>query len=106
MTTTIRTPYGKKTITRRVGVAGEYYFEEPSPSAPHGAWWTLNPQTGFVPVPSNSPALLAALSHDLLHNVEPSVHGRGVIGECRHPITDSTSTGGEQCLDCGETWED
>lgn len=59
---TIQTAFGRKRITRRVGVVGEYYFEAPSPSAPNGAWWTLNPQKGFVPIPSNSRALHAALA--------------------------------------------
>lgn len=59
--TTIQTPAGKKHIGRRVGVAKEYYFELPSPSAPNGGWWTLNPQHGFVSVPSNSRALRAAI---------------------------------------------
>lgn len=58
---TIQTAFGRKKITRRAGVAGEYYFEAPSPSAPNGGWWALNPQKGFVPVASNSRALLAAL---------------------------------------------
>jgi hypothetical protein len=58
----IKTPFGPKRIVRRVGACAEYYFEAPGPSAPNGGWWTLNPQHGFVPVASNSRALLAALS--------------------------------------------
>ena len=57
----IQTALGTRNILRRVGIQGEYYQEASSPSSPHGGWWLLNPQKGFVPVPSNSPALLAAL---------------------------------------------
>lgn len=57
---TIQTPFGKKTILRRIGVAFEYYEEAPSASSPHGGWWTHNDQKGFVPVPSNGRALCHA----------------------------------------------
>ena len=57
----IKTAFGEKTIDYRVGTCGEYYHEIPGPSAPNGGWWTLNPQTGFVPVPSNSRALRATI---------------------------------------------
>lgn len=61
----IKTAFGEKNIDRRIGSCGEYYHEMPSPSAPNGAWWTLNPQHGFVPVASNSRALRAIIDADL-----------------------------------------
>lgn len=61
-TTYIKTPFGKKAVVRRIGAAAEYYQTTTTPNAPHGAWWVLNPQTGFVPVASNSRGLLAALT--------------------------------------------
>ena len=54
----IQTAFGEKTVSKRVG---EYYYSLPAPNAPNGAWWTLNPQHGFVPVPSTSRALQEAL---------------------------------------------
>ncbi len=60
----IQTAFGPKIIDRRIGAGKEYYHEIPGPSAPNGAWWTLNPQTGFVPVASNSRALLFAISEN------------------------------------------
>lgn len=60
---TISTACGIKTVVRRVGVQGEYYYTLPTLSAPHGEWWTLNPQRGFVPVPGNGRALLAAKAY-------------------------------------------
>lgn len=65
METTIKidTAVGKKTIIGRVGAQGEYYFEAPNRSAPNGAWWILNEQKGFVPIPSNGRALLHAIEH-------------------------------------------
>lgn len=57
----IHTAFGVKTIVRRVGTQGWYYQEAPNPSAPHGAWWLAHPSKGFVPVPSNSRALMAAI---------------------------------------------
>ncbi len=63
---TIETLSGKKTIGRRVGTAGEYYYELPTPSAPHGGWWTRALSGQFISVPSNSRALLAALG-ELAH---------------------------------------
>ncbi len=60
MKMTIQTSYGKKSIIRRIGVAGEYYQEVPGPNAQHGGWWVLNPQRGFVPIPSNGRALMLA----------------------------------------------
>lgn len=61
----IHTPFGPRVLVRRVGAAAEYYETLPTPSEPHGAWWTLNQQRGFVPVPSNSRALLAALDSEV-----------------------------------------
>jgi hypothetical protein len=58
----INTAFGKRSVIRRAGTMGEYYQTMSTPSAPNGAWWTLNPQRGFVPVPSNAPALLEALA--------------------------------------------
>jgi hypothetical protein len=62
--TSIETPFGKRVIARRVGRAREYYETLPTPSAPHGEWWVLNPQTGFVPVASNNRGLKRALVED------------------------------------------
>lgn len=59
--TSIRTAYGKRFVTR---VVDGYVQTRSRPSAPHGEWWVLNPQTGYVPVPSNSPGLAAAISLD------------------------------------------
>lgn len=58
---TINTNFGRKTVVRRVGSAGEYYYTIPTPSAPNGEWWVLNPQLGFVDVAGNSRGLLAAI---------------------------------------------
>jgi len=55
---TIQTPYGKRTVNRVVGC---YVETLPRPNEPHGAWWTLNPQRGYVPVPSNARGLRDAL---------------------------------------------
>ena len=60
--TTIKTAFGNKSVSKRAGVCGEYYLTLPTPSAPNGEWWTCNPQRGFVPVPSNSRALVAAIA--------------------------------------------
>lgn len=60
--TTIKTAFGDKHVSKRVGICGEYYLTLPTPSAPNGEWWTCNPQRGFVPVPSNSRALVAAIA--------------------------------------------
>jgi hypothetical protein len=57
MTTTIQTAFGKRRVVR---VIGEYVQTIPTPSAPNGEWWTLNPQRGYVPVPPNARGLLAA----------------------------------------------
>lgn len=59
----IRTPYGTRHVVRRTN-DGAYYFTTPTPSAPHGEWWTFNQQRGFVPVPSNGRALKASLFSD------------------------------------------
>lgn len=59
----IKTAFGTKTIIRRVGPRKEYFFEMPNLSASHGGWWTLNPQRGYVPVPSNCRALQAAIQY-------------------------------------------
>lgn len=59
---TINTPYGKKWVVRRVGTSGEYYYTTPTPNAPNGAWWTLNPQRGFVPVSTMTKGLQDALA--------------------------------------------
>jgi hypothetical protein len=56
----IRTAYGEKLIVRRIGKQGEYLYEPANKSAPNGGWWLLNAQRGYVPVPSNSPALVLA----------------------------------------------
>ena len=58
---TIQTTSGKKRVTRRTN-EGAYYQTVPTLSAPNGEWWTLNPQRGFVPVPSNGRALLSCLA--------------------------------------------
>lgn len=60
--TFIRTPYGSRCIDRRAGTSAEYALTLPTASEPHGAWWTLNPQRGWVPVPRTSRALIAALA--------------------------------------------
>jgi len=60
----IQTPFGIKTIIRRVGAQSEYLYEMPGPSAPNGGWWMHNDQRGYVSIPSNSRALLAALAED------------------------------------------
>jgi hypothetical protein len=62
--TTISTPFGKRTVIRRTGVAYEYWYTAPTPSAPHGEWWVLNEQRGFVPIASNSRGLIAALANE------------------------------------------
>lgn len=59
--TMINTPFGKRELVRRAGVAGEYYFTLPTASAPHGEWWVLNEQRGYVAIASNAPRLLAAI---------------------------------------------
>lgn len=51
----IVTAHGNKFIARRVGAAFEYVQDT------EGHWWTLNPQRGWAPVPSNSRGLLAAI---------------------------------------------
>jgi len=58
----VQTAFGKKAVVRRFGVSGEYVETIPTPSAPHGEFWTLNPQRGWVPVPSNGRALRAAIA--------------------------------------------
>lgn len=60
----IETAFGKRTVVRRVGAQGEYAETLPTPSAPHGEWWTQNPQRGWVPVPSNGRALLSAIERE------------------------------------------
>lgn len=56
----IQTSYGPRTLVRSVG---DYLHTTPTPSAPHGEWWRLDPQSGrLVDVPSNSPALRATLA--------------------------------------------
>lgn len=57
----IKTRYGEKHIIKQVGI---YYCEIPASNAPHGGWWKLNQERDFVPIPSNSPALLAALKSE------------------------------------------
>lgn len=56
----IRTVFGVKTVVRRIGEAGQYVWTAPLPNAPNGEWWTFNPQKGWVPIPSNGRALMAA----------------------------------------------
>jgi hypothetical protein len=60
--TEINTPFGKRTLMRRVGLHGTYWYTLPTPSAPNGEWWVLNEQRGFVPVASNSRGLVLALA--------------------------------------------
>jgi hypothetical protein len=60
---TISTAFGVKTVDRVIGCMVQRYVKTlPTPSAPNGEYWTLNPQRGYVPVASNSRALVAALS--------------------------------------------
>lgn len=60
--TKIETPFGKRSVVQRIGAGGEYAFTAPRPSAPHGEWWVLNPQRGWIPTsPSESRALRTAL---------------------------------------------
>jgi hypothetical protein len=61
----IDTASGRKTVVQRAGVAGDYYYTLPAPNAPNGEWWTLNPQRGYVSVPSNSRGLMAALAGEV-----------------------------------------
>jgi hypothetical protein len=56
----IQTAYGKRHVVRRIG---SYVETIPTPAAPNGEWWVLNPQKGYVPVASNSRALLHTLAH-------------------------------------------
>lgn len=65
MSAQINTPFGKKTVVRRVGSQKEYYLTLPTAAAPNGEWWVLNPQSGFVPVPSNGRALVEALAREV-----------------------------------------
>lgn len=60
---TIETAFGRKQVLKRVGASGEYYYTAATKAAPNGEWWILNPQKGYVPVPSNSRALQYALKH-------------------------------------------
>lgn len=61
--TTISTAFGKRTVFRIVGgcLKTGYVYTQPTPAAPNGEWWTLNPQRGYVPVPSNARGLACAL---------------------------------------------
>ena len=51
----IETAFGRKHIVRRVGPQREFYQDTDH------QWWTVNPQHGWVPVPSNSRALRASI---------------------------------------------
>jgi len=44
-----------KDAVRRVGIAGEFYQDT------KGAWWLINPQTGFVSVPETDKGLQEAI---------------------------------------------
>jgi hypothetical protein len=66
----INTPYGKRELVRRAGVAGEYYYTEPTSAAPHGEWWVLNEQRGYVPVASNAPGLLGAIKAEAVASAQ------------------------------------
>lgn len=61
---TIDTALGRRCVARIVGgcLQTGYVYTTPTAAAPHGEWWTLNPQHGYVPVPSNSRALMAAVA--------------------------------------------
>lgn len=54
----IQTAFGRRAVNRVVGC---YVETLPELNEPHGAWWTLNPQRGYVDVPGNARGLLAAL---------------------------------------------
>jgi hypothetical protein len=58
--TKIPTAFGDRYVVRRFGVTLEYYETIPTKSAPHGEFWVLNPQRGFVPVSSTSRGLVRA----------------------------------------------
>lgn len=55
----ITTAFGARTINR---VVDGYVNTLPTVSAPNGEWWVLNPQRGYVPVPSNARGLVDALN--------------------------------------------
>jgi hypothetical protein len=57
----IKTPFGSKCVVRRVGAAFQYYQTTPTTAAPNGEWWVKDLNGVFMPVASNSRALVDAL---------------------------------------------
>ena len=60
---TINTAYGRRHVFRTVVYGSATYVNTlPIPSEPHGAWFVMNPQRGWVDVPRNGRTLTLAIA--------------------------------------------
>lgn len=62
---TINTAYGKRNVRHVISYGLAVYIKTASTlNEPNGSWWTMNPQRGYVDVPSNGRSLTAAIAEN------------------------------------------